>query len=76
MLIQRKLESGRSPLASITRFSGDQVWDDISTSHWRLVEGASAETATGFKKENTLGGSRSLSPRGSKNKRTNWLRKK
>jgi len=55
VLVQRQVESGRSPLASITPFRRASLGGHLPT-HWRVVERAAAETATGFKKENMLGG--------------------
>src|SRR5437879_13317132 len=49
------MERGRSPLASITPFWASQ-FGTTSPTHWRLAERAAAETATGFKNENTWGG--------------------
>ena len=46
---------------------GEPVWDDISPTQWRVAERLA--TQTGFqRKENTLGGPRSHSPRGWQNK--------
>jgi hypothetical protein len=51
------MENWRSPLASITPFSLSQ-FGTISPNALAGVERAAAETATGFKEENTLGGPR------------------
>jgi hypothetical protein len=72
VLVQREVESAGSPLASITPFSASQFGRHLPT-HWQ-VERAAAETANGFKKENTLGGPRSHGRAWVE--KQDWLRKK
>jgi hypothetical protein len=67
VLVQREVESGRSPLASITPFLASPFG---TTSPNTLAAGGmgAGRNCNWFRKENTLGSPRSHSPRGWKNK--------
>jgi hypothetical protein len=72
VLVQREVENGRSPLASITPFRRASLGGHLPT-HWQ-VERAAAETATGFKKGKHVGWS--VLTRPGVDVKQNWLRKK
>jgi hypothetical protein len=83
VLVQREMESGRAPLASIAPILRGSLH---RRTWWRPAEGAATETATGFEKEIRLARHRPLNVyRGSearlkaetnpRHRKTNWLRK-